>query len=188
MGAGFAWRTGTYELLPFLNLSGQLSRRSVHIHFPRYRSETKADRRSFIDAMWTLQHHLPVQEVEDISQTHADLIYEWTLGCVGIAKELFARACAVALEEGDRAIALTHLKQYALSEAQRERMIKEILAGEEQLSDNHELRARIRALLRLDGPPQTANGNSPLVRGKPNGRKIGHRKPVRDPVGVQHAG
>ncbi len=27
---------GTYELLTFRNLSGQLSRRSIHIHFPRY--------------------------------------------------------------------------------------------------------------------------------------------------------
>ncbi len=30
---------GTYELLPFRNLSAQLSRRSIDIHFPRYRAE-----------------------------------------------------------------------------------------------------------------------------------------------------
>ena len=101
---------GTYEVLPFLNLSGQLSRRSVHIHFPRYRCESKGDRRAFLDAVWTLQHHLPVEEVEDVSGTHTDLIYEWTLGCVGIAKELFARACAAALEEGSRIVSLTHLR------------------------------------------------------------------------------
>ena len=34
---------GTYELLPFRNLSAQLSRRSIDIHFPRYRAESSED-------------------------------------------------------------------------------------------------------------------------------------------------
>ena len=37
---------GTYELLAFRNLSGQLSRRSVDLHFLRYRAEEQTDVRS----------------------------------------------------------------------------------------------------------------------------------------------
>lgn len=34
---------GTYELLEFRNLSGQLSRRSIDIHFPRYQADCSED-------------------------------------------------------------------------------------------------------------------------------------------------
>src|SRR4029434_2123935 len=38
---------GTYELLAFRNLSAQLSRRSIDIHFPRYRLANPGDAKSF---------------------------------------------------------------------------------------------------------------------------------------------
>src|SRR2546428_4264825 len=39
---------GTYDLLAFRNLGGQVSRRSVDVHFPRYRAEDPSDRRVFL--------------------------------------------------------------------------------------------------------------------------------------------
>ncbi len=182
---------GTYELLPFLNLSGQLSRRSVHIHFPRYRADLKDDRRAFKDATWTLQHHLPVEEVEDLCEAHFDLLYEWTLGCFGIAKDLFTRAFAATLEEkqGGRAVTLAHFRECALSETQREKMIKDILAGEELLAESADVRARVRVLLGLGGDPAAARQAGPQdPRTRHPAHRVGHRKPVRDPVGARHVG
>ena len=45
---------GTYELLPFRNLSAQLSRRSIDIHFPRYRAERSEDYTAFRNVVFTL--------------------------------------------------------------------------------------------------------------------------------------
>src|SRR2546421_662678 len=42
---------GTYDLLAFRNLNGQLSRRSIDVHFPRYRAECAADRKAFLSVL-----------------------------------------------------------------------------------------------------------------------------------------
>ncbi|WP_198648725.1 TniB family NTP-binding protein, partial [Cyanothece sp. BG0011] len=44
---------GTYELLTFRNLSGQLSRRSVDIHFPRYQVDNPDDIQAFKSVLLT---------------------------------------------------------------------------------------------------------------------------------------
>ena len=44
---------GTYELLAFRNLSAQLSRRSMDLHFQRYRAESAEDRQVFRSVLLT---------------------------------------------------------------------------------------------------------------------------------------
>lgn len=46
---------GTYELLPFRNLSSQLSRRSIDVHFARYKSDDHADVETFRNVLLTFQ-------------------------------------------------------------------------------------------------------------------------------------
>lgn len=53
---------GTYELLTFRNLSGQLSRRSVDLHFPRYRLDNFDDIQAFKSVLLTFQCQIPVAE------------------------------------------------------------------------------------------------------------------------------
>lgn len=53
---------GTYDLLAFRNLSGQLSRRSVDIHFPRYRVDDAEDRKIFVNIIHSFQKKLPLPE------------------------------------------------------------------------------------------------------------------------------
>src|SRR5207253_7546330 len=57
---------GTYELLGLTNLSAQLSRRSIEIHFGRYRAELHDDRLAFKSVVLTFQRHLPVAEEPDL--------------------------------------------------------------------------------------------------------------------------
>ena len=47
---------GTYDLLSFRNLNGQLSRRSLDVHFPRYRAESASERQVFVN-VWD---HSPI--------------------------------------------------------------------------------------------------------------------------------
>lgn len=51
---------GTYELLTFRNLSGQLSRRSVDIHFRRYRVDREEDVQAFKSVLLTFQRQMPL--------------------------------------------------------------------------------------------------------------------------------
>ena len=74
---------GTYDLLAFRNLNGQLSRRSVDVHFPRYRADAAGDREIFINVVHSFQKKLPLKEPPDLVQ-HWDFLYERSLGCVGV--------------------------------------------------------------------------------------------------------
>jgi hypothetical protein len=81
---------GTYELLSFRNLSGQLSRRSVDLHFSRYRAECKDDLHVFRNIVLTFQEQLPAELQLDLVGMW-DFLYERSLGCVGILKDWLAR-------------------------------------------------------------------------------------------------
>jgi energy-coupling factor transporter ATP-binding protein EcfA2 len=60
---------GTYELLAFRNLSGQLSRRSMDLHFSRYRAEQEADLQVFRNVVLTFQQQLPPEQALDLAQS-----------------------------------------------------------------------------------------------------------------------
>ncbi len=57
---------GTYELLTFRNLSGQLSRRSVDIHFPRYQVDNPDDIQAFKSVLLTFQRQMPLIKEPDL--------------------------------------------------------------------------------------------------------------------------
>ncbi len=56
---------GTYELLPCRNLSAQLSRRSLDIHFRRYRVDDPDDAIAFQRVIFSFQRHLPLPQEPD---------------------------------------------------------------------------------------------------------------------------
>jgi hypothetical protein len=57
---------GTYELPAFRNLSAQLSRRSVDIHFPRYRADDPKDREMFLNVVRSFEQHPPLSQPPDL--------------------------------------------------------------------------------------------------------------------------
>ncbi|MGH9453755.1 MAG: ATP-binding protein [Terriglobia bacterium] len=170
---------GTYELLPFRNLSAQLSRRSIDIHFPRYRAERSGDYTAFRNVVFTLQQHLPLPSESDLL-SHIEYCYERSIGCVGLVKDWLTRALALAIDQGADAVSLKMLQKTAWSLDQSERMVREAVDGESGLSERGEIRDRLKQLLQL-GPttsaPTTARANPPSPR-------VGQRRPVRDVVGA----
>lgn len=131
---------GTYELLPFRNLSAQLSRRSIDIHFRRYRADRREDYAAFQSAVFTFQRHLPLPGESDLLK-HFDYCYERSIGCVGVLKDWLTRGLAVALAGKNPAITRKILEQTAWSVDQSERMAKEALEGEADLTETEESRA-----------------------------------------------
>jgi hypothetical protein len=170
---------GTYELLPFRNLSAQLSRRSIDIHFPRYRAESSRGYAAFRNVVFTLQQHLPLPGESDLL-SHIEYCYERSIGCVGLVKDWLTRALALAIDQGADAVSLKMLQKTAWSLDQSERMAREAVDGESGLSEREEIRDRLKQLLQL-GPttsaPTTARANPPSPR-------VGQRRPVRDVVGA----
>lgn len=189
---------GTYELLAFRNLSAQLSRRSVDIHFPRYRADDANDRTAFLGVLRSFEQQLPLSEPTDLVQEW-EFLYERSIGCVGILKDWLTRTLAGALKRNATCLTLKDLRAHALSVSQCEKMLSEALEGETRLVESKEHCNRLRTRLGLSvqeaSPKDASMGmverarieNTPPQKRR---RKPGQRRPVRDPIGflaTEHA-
>jgi energy-coupling factor transporter ATP-binding protein EcfA2 len=177
---------GTYDLMVFRNLSAQLSRRSIDVHFSRYQATQEADVRAFKSVLWSFQRNLPLQEEPDLLQ-HWKYCYERTIGCVGVLKDWLTRALAQALEQGEKTLSHALLEQHALSIDRCGQMVTEAVAGETALTEDDHAAYRLRVRLGLEqGPaeqhrPANDRGRSKAPSQHPHTR-VGQRKPTRDPV------
>lgn len=172
---------GTYDLLPLRHLNGQLARRSLDIHFRRYRAEVPQDLRIFKNVVLTFAEHLPLDEPPDL-MAFWDFLYERSVGCVGILKEWLDRALIATLQESCTTMALRHLEATALTAAQCEKIAIEAHEGETQLSSSDHVQSRLRGVLGLPDNSGAFQAQQPLPR---IARKsVGRRKPKRDPVGL----
>lgn len=174
---------GTYDLLAFHNLNGQLSRRSVEIHFRRYRADQEGDRRSFVNTVHSFAQWLPFPETPDLAADW-EYLYERSVGCVGVLKDWLVRGLAHALNRGTTRLTRRDLESCALSVSQCERMLSEAIEGELRLRETADERSRLRTRLGLtDCTPvqerfSTDTGLNPRRPVRP-----GQRRPVRDEVG-----
>lgn len=176
---------GTYEMLTFRNLSGQLSRRSIDVPLRRYRAEQAEERQAFINALWTFQQHLPFSEPPDLV-TDWDFFYERSIGCIGVLKDWLTRSLAVALRRsGGETLARRDCERRALSVAQAARMLAETVEGERKLVETEDARAQLRQRLSLEMETPCVE---PLTSAPaPKARRVGQRNPVRDPIGMKSA-
>ena len=182
---------GTYDLLAFHNLNGQLSRRSVDIHFRRYQAENEEDRKVFVNIVHSFAQRLPFAEPPDLAEDW-EYLYERSIGCVGILKDWLVRALTQALKMGRTSLMRKDLEGHALSVSQCEKMLSEAVEGELRLQESEEGRSRLRTRLGLvdsDTGRDRLSGRKSLTR---RGRvRPGQRRPKRDGVGkpaVSYAG
>src|SRR5439155_12354609 len=117
---------GTYELLPFRNLSAQLSRRSIDVHFRRYRANHIEETKTFKNVLWSFQNHLPLHETPDLIGDW-DYFYERSIGCVGVLKEWLIRAHVKALRDGGKTLTRRHLDKSVPSISKCSRMLSDII-------------------------------------------------------------
>ena len=174
---------GTYDLLVVRNLSAQLSRRSVDIHFSRYRATDESEMRAFKSVLWAFQRNLPLEEEPDLLQQWK-YCYERTVGCVGVLKDWLTRVLAEAMETGAKTISRSLLEQHALSVDRCDQMVTEAMAGETALTEDDNAAYRLRVRLGLEQGPAQQHGHAKgqgSSRTRPS-QAVGQRKPQRDPV------
>lgn len=189
---------GTYELLPCRNLSAQLSRRSLDLHFPRYRATDPDDVIAFQRVLFSFQRHLPLPQEP---QLWCDWEYYYThsIGCVGILKDWFTRALAEALTQDASTLTRADLERHAWSLDQCEKMAQDAVEGEAVLTEKPGAMDRLRHLLGVEVKPSVETGrprsSPPLPRATPTperrplGRsRVGVRRPGRDEVGRRGTG
>ena len=174
---------GTYDLLVVRNLSAQLSRRSVDIHFSRYRATDESEMRAFKSVLWAFQRNVPLEEEPDLLQQWK-YCYERTVGCVGVLKDWLTRVLAEAMERGEKTISRSLLEQHALSVDRCDQMVTEAAAGETALTEDDNAAYRLRVRLGLQQAPAQQQGHA---KGQGSSRtrqsqRVGQRKPQRDPV------
>jgi energy-coupling factor transporter ATP-binding protein EcfA2 len=173
---------GTYELLAFRNLSGQLSRRSLDLHFARYRAESSDDLRVFKNVLLSLQNHWPAEEKPDLLREW-EFLYERSIGCVGVLKDWLMRVAVTSLKKAAGAVNRLQLEQTALSTSQCQKILAEAREGETRLTETDESREHLRNLLGLHSTSQTQPKQETPSPPPPPKAKVAFRQPKRDPVG-----
>src|SRR3990172_5622126 len=182
---------GTYELLGLANLSAQLSRRSIDIHFCRYQPDVAEDLLAFKSVLLTFQRHLPLAVEPDLVGRH-EYLYEGSVGCVGVLKNWLNRALAAVLEEGGTPLAERDLEGQAEPTRKLLSLAREIKEGEEALLGGEWERDELRMLLGMTTkasravaakPEPEAGQRSEGMTSRRRAGRVGQRRPVRDPVG-----
>lgn len=178
---------GTYELLAFRNLSGQLSRRSIDVHFPRYHFNEVPARQTFYNIIESFFSKLPIQNDLNLSVLNEDF-YLGSAGCVGILSSWLKRALKLVIKKNDPVLTMLHIEKTRISAQKMLKITEELQTGEALLKPDVHAQDKIRARLGLLSPPPIAvkdsvSENEAPVPKKTKNRRVGKRNPGRDPVG-----
>lgn len=174
---------GTYDLLAFRNLNGQLARRSIDIHFWRYRAERSSDAAIFRNIVRSFEAKLPLKDSPDLVNVW-EYLYERSIGCVGVLKEWLNRAVAIALERGHKRIEMKDLEHCALEVSRCEKIASECWEGETRIDASPERAQQLRTRLGIARDSVDSSGGAPVSSPRQSAhRRPGIRSPRRDLIG-----
>ncbi|MBM7605937.1 energy-coupling factor transporter ATP-binding protein EcfA2 [Metabacillus crassostreae] len=173
---------GTYELMDFFDLNGQLGRRTEEIHFPRYNINVKEEADAFINVIATFQTHIPLKNNSDLS-SHWEFLYERSIGCIGILKEWLDNCVKEALNNNENSITIKLLEKHAPTPKKVLKIANEVLDGEKNVKDMENQRSLLRDKLGLNKLSKVSAESS-----KKKGKDVGKRNPTRDIVGIVEDG
>lgn len=172
---------GTYGLLQFRNLSGQLSRRGMDVHLRRYRADIEEEKNAFINVLLNFQKRLPLEEEPNLVENW-EYFYSRTIGCIGILKDWIYRTYKNKLktDESISTLDIDDFTRFALTPDQCIKMAEEVILDEKKIASlEHD--SKLYSILNLDKVEQSKQN---IDKEKPK-RDIGERNPKRDPVGVE---
>lgn len=125
---------GHYDLLDLFDLSSQNVRLSNDLHFSRYRAEIPLHAKLFRDVIYKFQTKVPLTKVPDLRRLHWQYLYEQTLGCIGMLKDLFLLALGEAIDAGRDELMMEDFYKHERSLTELERMRLDIQQGEERMA------------------------------------------------------
>ena len=123
---------GSYDLLPILEISGQLTRRNAVIHLGRYHRDIEEDRVEFATILSKLTRLLPLRDQPNLLG-YADLLMYACVGIPGILKETLQRALGNAIAA--KGWSASCLEQALLTKKASTQILNECIKGEEKVRD-----------------------------------------------------
>jgi AAA domain len=139
---------GTYDLFNFGKLNGQIGRRCLPVHFPRYQLEREADCVAFQSALLELLRRVPLEcPAERWVTDHWLYFYECSVGCIGVLKEWLLRAVSAALDDDASRLSLDCVQDYALHVDIYRQMALDAYEGEQRLNHTEANREHVWRLL-----------------------------------------
>ena len=139
---------GTYDLFNFGKLNGQVGRRCLPVHFPRYQLEREADCIAFQTALLELLRRVPLTcDAERWVTDHWLYFYECSVGCIGILKDWLLRAVSTALDDGLTRLSLDCVQDHALPVDIYRQMALDAYEGEQKLNHTASNREHVWRLL-----------------------------------------
>jgi len=190
---------GTYDLLPFCNLDGQMARRGSEFHFARYHMEDENDCQAFRNAYLSLLKQIPLNVDHDILMQRWWYFFEGSIGCIGILKQWLVRALYRALREESAELTRAHLEQSVLPDAKWERMRADARSGEAEFQYADGQNSYLSNLASMPtfvpkqpddpAPPSTLSPKDVTAEQKTRKpkRRVGEPSPRRDQVGTAQA-
>jgi archaellum biogenesis ATPase FlaH len=172
---------GTYELLSFRNLSGQLSRRGLDVHFPRYNAELTEEITAYKNVLGYFQVHLPLQNQPDLINNW-EYFYQRTIGCVGILRDWLRNTLDYKLKKtpGATTLTLNDFKKFEPTIDQAYKMADEIISGEDLLESQKKMEHDLNFKLGLGKVKEE------VEQKKKTNKKPGVRDPKRDTTGMEY--
>src|SRR6266487_758091 len=126
---------GTYDVFNFGKLNGQIARRCLPVHFPRYQLEREADCVEFQSALLELLRRVPRScEAERWVTAHWLYFHECSVGCIGVLKDWLLRAVSTALDDGESRLSLDCVQDHALPVDIYRQMALDAYEGEQKLN------------------------------------------------------
>ena len=139
---------GTYDLFNFGKLNGQIGRRCLPVHFPRYQLEREVDCVAFQAALLELLRRVPLAcSAEHWVTDHWLYFYECSVGCIGILKDWLLRAVSAALDDGASRLSLDCVQDYAPPVEVYRQMALDAYEGEQRLNHTEVNREHVWRLL-----------------------------------------
>ena len=175
---------GTYELMDFFDLNGQLGRRTNEIHFSRYDMKRTKDKKEFKSVINTFQCHLPFIEETNLVQ-YWEFLYERTIGCIGILKEWLNECLKEALNKNQLTISYELLQKHAPSPTKALRIAEETIDGEERLEKQEEDLQSLKIKLGFKQEDKKKHGEEGK---KSKNKNPGKRAATRDDIGIKESG
>lgn len=130
---------GPHEMESGLGSSGQLARRSITVHFSRYRTTVPGQLTAFAAVAVAFFKKMKVAGYPSVRE-NAPFLYSGSAGCVGILKDWLAKAYGLALrdqtDEEVAVVTLDHLRQARLS-LHSMRAIMDDIRMEEELHERY---------------------------------------------------
>lgn len=176
---------GTYELINLWELNGQLARRCVMVHLPRYRYDDPTQRQDFKTAIRSLEREIILPMPPDLVP-HSENLYRGTDGCVGILKNWLTSGYSMALRAGGASLTEAMLEASMLPPSSLVKIAEEISVGEARWLHSQTPDIRLDELL---GMGITGKGTTPVYPAVAAAVRppVGIRNPTRDPVGLEAA-